>query len=243
MVPGQSVKALGYIRCSTTEQAVEGMSLDAQRGRIVSWCEATGAELVDVIEDAGVSGTRALMERPNGARIASLLAMRNPDVDTVIVVRLDRLGRDAAETLSYLRQFAKGSLGLVSVADRIDLGTPQGRAMAQMSAVFAELERALIAQRTADALGELRSRGQVYGAIPYGWSRVGERLVRDEAEQRVIARVKRLRGRGTSYDRIARSLNGSGVPAKRGGRWHAMSVRSILLTAPKVSCLNAGVAA
>ena len=106
--------------------------------------------------------------------------------------------------------------------------------MAQMSAVFAELERALIAQRTADALGELRSRGQVYGAIPFGWSRAGDRLVRDEAEQRVIARIKRLRTRGLSYARIAGSLNGSDVPAKRGGIWHAMAVRSVLLTVTKV---------
>ena len=182
---------------------------------------------------------RPLIERPGGTRVASLLVARKPDVDTVVVARLDRLGRDAAETLSYLRQFAKGSLGLVSVADRIDLGTPQGRAMAQMSAVFAELERALIAQRTADALGELRSRGQVYGAVPFGFSRQGDRLVLDDTEQRVLSRIRRLRGRGFSYDRIARSLNGSGVRAKRGGRWSSMSVRSVLLTAPRVGCIEA----
>jgi site-specific DNA recombinase len=228
------VKVLGYVRCSTVEQAEEGLSLQAQRSRIAAWCEATGAELVETIEDGGVSGTRSLTERPGGSRVASLLAVRNPSVDAVVVARLDRLGRDAAETLSYLRQFAKGSLGLVSVADRIDLGTPQGRAMAQMSAVFAELERALIAQRTADALAELRSSRQVYGAIPFGWDRAGDRLVRDEVEQRVIARMKRLRTRGLSYDRIARSLNRSRVPAKRGGIWHAMAVRSVLSTAMKV---------
>jgi site-specific DNA recombinase len=228
------VKILGYVRCSTVEQAEEGLSLQAQRSRIAAWCEATGAELVEVVEDGGVSGTRSLIDRAGGSRIASLLAVRNPSVDAVVVARLDRLGRDAAETLSYLRQFAKGSLGLVSVADRIDLGTPQGRAMAQMSAVFAELERALIAQRTADALAELRSRRQVYGAIPFGWNRAGDRLVRDEGEQRVIARMKRLRTRGFSYDRIARSLNRSDVPAKQGGIWHAMAVRSVLLTAMKV---------
>lgn len=228
------MRVVGYVRCSTTEQAVEGMSLQAQRSRIALWCEATGAELVEVIEDGGVSGTRPLAERPGGSRIASLLTTRGSGVDAVVVVRLDRLGRDAAETLSYLRQFARGSLGLVSVADRIDLSTPQGRAMAQMSAVFAELERALIAQRTADALNELRSRRQVYGAIPFGWNRLGDQLVRDEAEQRVIARIKQLRTRGLSYDRIARSLNGSEVPAKRGGIWHAMAVRSVLLTAAKV---------
>jgi DNA invertase Pin-like site-specific DNA recombinase len=228
------VRAVGYIRCSTVEQAIEGLSLQAQSSRIAAWCQATGAELVGVIEDGGVSGTRPLADRPGGSHIASLLGTRNSGVDTVIVARLDRLGRDAAETLLYLRRFAKGSLGLVSVADRIDLGTPQGRAMAQMSAVFAELERALIAQRTADALAELRSRRQVYGAIPFGWNRAGDRLVRDEVEQRVIVRMKRLRTRGLSYDRIARFLNHSHVPAKRGGIWHAMAVRSVLLTAMKV---------
>jgi site-specific DNA recombinase len=228
------VRAVGYIRCSTVEQAIEGLSLQAQTTRIAAWCQATGAELVEVIEDGRVSGTRPLADRPGGSHIASLLGTRNSNVDTVIVARLDRLGRDAAETLLYLRRFAKGSLGLVSVADRIDLSTPQGRAMAQMSAVFSELERELIAQRTADALNELRSRRQVYGAIPFGWNRAGDRLVRDEGEQHVIARIKRLRTRGLSYDRIARSLNRSHVPAKRGGIWHAMAVRSVLLTAMKV---------
>jgi site-specific DNA recombinase len=228
------VKAFGYVRCSTAEQALEGMSLTVQQARIASWCEATGAELVEVIEDAGVSGTRTLAERPGGARIASLLAQRKPEVETVVVARLDRLGRDAAETLSCLRRFATGSVGLVSVADRIDLGTPQGRAMAQMSAVFAELERALIAQRTADALSELRARGQVYGPVPYGFRRDGEQLVKDETEQRALLKISRLRKTGHSYGRIASSLNRSGVPAKRGGVWHAMSVRSVLLTAPQV---------
>jgi DNA invertase Pin-like site-specific DNA recombinase len=166
------------------------MSLQAQQGRITAWCEATGADLVATIEDGGVSGTRPLADRPGGSRVASLLITRNPGVDAVVVARLDRLGRDAAETLSYLRQFAKGSLGL---------STPQGRAMAQMSCVFAELERALIARRTADALGELRSRRQVYGAIPFGWSREGDRLIHDDTEQRILNRIKRSRRRGTSY--------------------------------------------
>jgi DNA invertase Pin-like site-specific DNA recombinase len=233
------VKALGYIRVSTAEQVLDGIGLDAQRSRISAWCEATGAELVEVIEDAGVSGTRPLADRSGGARIASLLASRNPPVDAVVVSRLDRLGRDAAETLNYFKAFAKGSVGLVSIADRLDLSTPQGRAMAGVSAVFSELERALIAQRTADALGELRSRGQVYGAIPFGFNREGNRLIPDNAEQRVLARIRRLRGRGFSYDRIARSLNGSGVRAKRGGRWSSMSVRSVFLTAPRVGCIEA----
>ncbi len=228
------MRALGYVRCSTTEQAIDGLSLAAQRGRIASWCEATGAELVEIIEDAGVSGTRPLADRSGGARIVFLLASRNPHVDAVVVSRLDRLGRDAAETLSYFKAFAKGSVGLVSIANRLDLSTPQGRAMAGVSAVFSELERALIAQRTADALGELRSRGQAYGAVAYGWNREGNRLIPNDIEQRVLARIRRLRGRGLSYARIADILNSAGIAPKHANKWYAASIRSVVMTSPNV---------
>jgi site-specific DNA recombinase len=166
--------------------------------------------------------------------VASLLEARKPDVDAVVVARLDRLGRDASEALSCLRKFASGSVGLVSIAERIDLSTPQGRAMAQVTFVFAELERALIAQRTSDALCELRSRGRIYGPLPYGLRRHGDRLIVHDAEQAVLARMRRLRAKGKSYNAIAQSLNRAGFPAKKGGTWFASSVRSALLTAEKV---------
>jgi DNA invertase Pin-like site-specific DNA recombinase len=228
------VKVVGYTRCSTDEQAVDGVSLATQLGRIQAWCDVADAELVEVIEDAGVSGTRPLADRPGGARVASLLEARNPDVDAVVVARLDRLGRDASEALSCLRKFASGSVGLVSIADRIDLSTPQGRAMAQVTFVFAELERALVASRTADALAELRSRGKAYGPTPFGFQREGDTLVLDPAEQSALARMRRLRAKGKSYQAIAIALNRSGTPAKRGGAWHPPSIRSVLLTADKV---------
>src|SRR5205823_2536245 len=150
------------------------------------------------------------------------------------VSRLDRLGRDASEALSCLRKFASGSVGLVSIADRIDLSTPQGRAMAQVTFVFAELERSLIAQRTSDALCELRSRGRAYGPTPFGFRRTGDDLVPDRDEQRVLTRMRRLRARGKSYNAIAQSLNRSDTAAKRAGLWYAPSVRSVLMTAHKV---------
>ena len=228
------MRALGYVRCSTEEQALDGVGLEAQRSRIRAWAEMMDVEILDVLEDAGVSGSRALGERPAGSRIESLLRSRTPEVDTVVVVRLDRLGRDAAETLRCLKAFATGKVGLVSIADRIDLGTPQGRAMAQMSAVFGELERSLIAQRTADALGELRATGRVYGSIPYGFVDQDSCLVPEEAEQCVLRRIVELRAAGKSYAAIASDLNRDCVLAKRGGRWHSMTVRSVLRTAPRV---------
>ncbi len=210
------------------------MSLATQLGRIEAWCGVADAELVEVIEDGGVSGTRPLADRPGGARVASLLEARKPDVDAVIVHRLDRLGRDASEALSCLRKFASGSVGLVSIAERIDLSTPQGRAMAQVTFVFAELERSLIAQRTSDALRELRSRGEAYGPTPFGFQRDGDSLVLHASEQKVLTRMRRLRAKGNSYRAIAQSLNRSRTPAKKGGAWFASSVRSTILTSEMV---------
>ena len=211
------------------------MSLAAQRARIVAWCDATGSELVEIVEDAGVSGTRPLPERGGGATIASLLQSRTPSTDAVVIARLDRLGRDAAETLTWLREFSRGRVGLVSITDRVDLATPQGRAMAGVSAVFAELERALIAQRTAEALTELKAQGRIYGPVPFGYRAHEDYLVAEPDEQVVLRQIARLRKRGRSYARIAEMLNARGVPAKRGGKWHAMSVRSVERTSAGLS--------
>ena len=107
--------------------------------------------------------------------------------------------------------------------------------MAGVSAVFAQLERELIAQRTAEALTELRNQGRVYGPIPFGYDGIDGELVESPGEQVVLAWMQSMRRRALSYARIAAALNGERIPSKQGGRWHAMSVRSVLLTNERLS--------
>ena len=219
---------------STQEQATEGMSLDAQESRIRSWAEVLGHEVVDVIADEGVSGTKLLGERPGGARIAALLEERRPSADAVVVVRTDRLGRDAAEQIALLKRFRSGKVGLVAIAQQIDLATPHGRAMAQIGAVFNELERSLIAERTVEALGELRRQGRAWNHAPFGWRVIEGRLVADEGEQETLGRMVALRTDGHGYATVARILTEESRPTKRGGPWQAMSVRSVLRTSAEL---------
>lgn len=219
---------------STVEQASEGMSLDAQESRILAWCEAMGAELVELVTDGGVSGTKLLAERPGGRKVAHLLESRRPRADAVVVVRMDRLGRDAAEQIALLKRFRTGRVGLVAIAEQIDLATPHGRAMAQIGAVFNELERALIAERTTEALAELRLQGRAWNHAPFGWDVVDGRLVSNPIEQETLLRAGEMRSEGLGYLKIAESLNGERRPTKRGGQWQAMSVRSVLRSAEKM---------
>ncbi len=229
------LKIVGYVRVSTVEQATEGMSLEAQESRIRAWCEAQAGELIEIVRDEGVSGTKLLAERPGGRKVAHLLDLRRPNANAVVVVRMDRLGRDAAEQIALLKRFRSGKVGLVAIAQQIDLATPHGRAMAQIGAVFNELERALIAERTKEALSELRSQGRAWNHAPFGWNAANGMLELDPAEQETLTRARMLRADGLGYLKIAGQLNEEGHPTKRGGPWQAASVRSVLLSSEKMA--------
>jgi DNA invertase Pin-like site-specific DNA recombinase len=105
--------------------------------------------------------------------------------------------------------------------------------MAQIGAVFNELKRALIAERTIEALAELRSQGRAWNHAPLGWDSLDGVLVSNEGEQQTLARIRSMRRDGLGYLRIARELTHDGVPTKRGGPWQAASVRSVILSADK----------
>lgn len=145
------------------------------------------------------------------------------------------LGWDAAEQIALLKRFRSGRVGLVAIAQQIDLATPHGRAMAQIGAVFNELERALIAERTTEALAELRAQGRAWNHAPFGWSAEDGILVADPGEQKTLQRARELRREGLGYLKIATALNAEGRATKKGGLWQAMSVRSVLLSSEKVA--------
>ena len=136
----------------------------------------------------------------------------------VIVAKLDRLFRSVADAATVIADFDKKGIQLVALAEGFDTTNPYGRAMAQMASVFAELERAMIRERTRSAMNVKRLRGErISGHAPYGWDfgRAG-RLVRNTNEQKVIDRIRRLRSRGLSYRRIAVRLDREGIRPKRG---------------------------
>jgi DNA invertase Pin-like site-specific DNA recombinase len=174
-------EAISYIRVSSEEQADSGLGLEAQRRRIAAYCEMKGLRLVEVFEDPGVSGGKPLAGRPAGSR---LLAAAKKTKAVVIVAKLDRLFRSVADAANVIADFGRRGIQLVAIAENFDMTSPYGRAMAQMTSVFAELERAMIRERTRSAMHVKRSRGErISGHAPYGWdfARSG-RLVRNLRE-------------------------------------------------------------
>ena len=217
-------QAVGYIRVSTERQADEGVSLEAQKGKIAAWCAANGYELVTVYVDAGISGKR-MDTRPELQN--ALKAIKKGTA--LVVYSLSRLARSTKDAISINEAIAKKKGDLVSLAEKLDATTATGKMMFQMLAVLAEFERSLVGERTKAALAHKKSSGEVYTAVtPFGYQAIEGRLVQVEQEAALVAEMQRQRTAGATLAGIAQSLNARGVQGKSGGKWYASTVSNIL---------------
>jgi site-specific DNA recombinase len=219
-------KALGYIRVSSEEQADHGLGLESQRQRIKAYCEMKGLELITIYEDPAVSGGKPLGTRPSGARLLAEVRRSKP---VVVVAKLDRLFRSVADAAQTITSFDRYGIELVAISEGFDMTNPYGRAMAQMASVFAELERAMIRERTRAAMKVKRGRKErISGHAPFGWDFAGGKLIENAKEQKAVALILKLHQGGESLRGIAQKLNDRGIEPKRARRWIHSSVLRIV---------------
>jgi DNA invertase Pin-like site-specific DNA recombinase len=218
------MRAVGYARVSTDKQAEQGVSLEAQCEKIRAMAVVHGADLVDIIVDAGESAKS--LERPGMARLRALVEAGA--VEVVIIAKLDRLTRSVKDLAELLERFQKRGVALVSVAESLDTGSAAGRLVLNIMTAVSQWEREAIGERTQTALRHKKAHRRVYNHVPYGFTRDGDALVPLEAEQEVVGRIGLLRANGWALRRIAEALNGDAIPTKQGGRWFAQTVKDVL---------------
>lgn len=201
----RNIKAVGYVRVSTEEQAREGISLEAQKNSIRAYAESQNWELLSIYEDIGVSGKS--LARPALQQLMNKL--KSEDIDVLLVYRVDRLTRKQKD-LWYLFEdvFDCNNVGFKSVTESFDTTTAQGKAFLGMLGIFAQLERETISDRTKFTLNNKRKNQEHIGRIPYGFE-IGKKgkLRKNPAHQKQILLAKKLRRDGKSYRDIARRLN------------------------------------
>jgi DNA invertase Pin-like site-specific DNA recombinase len=210
------MRIICYVRVSTAEQADSRAGLDAQRLSILreatrrGWAEAD----LDWIEDAGFSAKS--MNRP-GLRLA-LDALKRGEANVLAVSKMDRLSRSLLDFAGIMQRAQRESWTLLALDSPADLSTPSGEAMAGVLAVFAQLERRLIGQRTKEGMAAKAAMGVVMGR---------PRTLPDSVRARIFAEA----AAGGSLSGIARGLAADGIATAQGGTWRASTVRKILHTA------------
>ncbi len=227
------MQAIGYTRCSTHEQADSGLGLDAQAERIRAYCTLKGLQLIDIITDAGVSGGKPLAKREGGR--ALLVALKRERADAVVMLKLDRMFRNAGDCLTTVEQWERKGISLHIVdlgGNAIDTTGAAGRFMLVVLAGAAEMERNLTRERTRSALAVKKANGQRIGTVPYGHDLAadGESLIENKAEQSIIADIQSMRQRGMKLQQIAAALTDDRIPTKTGKskRWTHQAVGRIL---------------
>jgi DNA invertase Pin-like site-specific DNA recombinase len=237
-------KAVAYIRASTDEQH---LGPEAQRAEFTRWLQANGAESAGIFND-WISGGTAIDKRP-GLR-AAVAALQPADVTVLWVYDRTRFARDVAlaHTITDVvrRQGARVVTSSDSLSSMPAVDNPDFMLKRGVEDLFAEHERAKIRFRTKAALAVLKSKGKVYGCVPFGFRRACthashgkddprtpdcDRLVSDDGERATLERIRSLRSEGRGFTTIATRLNKLGLRSARGGKWYASSVRSVLLTA------------
>ena len=223
------MKAVGYIRVSTEEQAREGISLEAQEDKIKKYADLHNLELVGVISDEGKSGKD--LNREGIQKVITLCKDRS--VDHLIVYKMDRLTRRLLDLLTLIEEvFKPNKVQFHSITEKIDTATAQGKFFLAIMGAMAQMERDLISERTREALRYKIGKGEPVGSPPLGFEAIEKELKKTQDELVVVREIFKLKkGRGKnklSLRQIANRLNEQMIPTKRGGRWYAATIRYIL---------------
>ena len=230
-------RVASYMRVSSDEQR-DRETIEIQRDFLTEYCRLYGLEIAGVYADDGVSGTIPVHERTEGQRL--LADAQAGMFSTVLVYRLDRLGRSLLVIVDAHDRLQGAGVALKSATEPIDTSSASGRLIFQMLASFAEYERETIRERTRAGLHRAYRGGKHFGAAPYGY-RTDEsgflQVVPEEAE--IVRGIIENVTEGSTLYAEAKRLNDLGLATpgwrygngkKRPGAklWSVMTVSNIV---------------
>jgi site-specific DNA recombinase len=200
-----------YLRVSSEEQR-DRETIELQREFLEPYRELYGLEVVETYADDGVSGTIPLHERSEGRRLLEDAGAGK--FNTVLVYRLDRLGRSLLVIVETHDRLQKNGVALRSATEPIDTSTPSGRLIFQMLASFAEYEKGTIRERTQAGQRRAFKYGRHGGTIPYGYDIAeDDTFVVVEDEARIVREIIANVAAGATLYSEAKRLNDEGVPS------------------------------
>ena len=165
-----------YIRVSTTEQKLHGLSLDAQKMKLIAYAKKHGMKIVEWYMDEGVSGRKLIRNRPELQRMIN--DAKKGNFERIIFIKLDRFFRSVAEYHECMKQIAP--VVWSTTEEDYDLTTANGRMLVNMKLTIAEMEADVTGERIKLVNEYKTATGQpLSGSQPFGWM-----IAKDETTSR-----------------------------------------------------------
>ncbi|MBT9385455.1 recombinase family protein [Pseudooceanicola sp. CBS1P-1] len=208
-----------YKRVSTAEQGRSGLGLAAQERDINIFLDAYAEEPFEVLAEFTEVETGKADDRPELSKALDIVRKTGAEL---LLAKLDRLSRKVS-FVATLMDDKRVQLRVAAMphADKFQL---------HIYAALAEQEREFISLRTKAALGEAKARGVRLGGERDA-TKARNKALKAQAQQgaeRVAGIVLPLRSQGATLREIAATLNSSGVPTARGGKWQASQVKRVI---------------
>jgi site-specific DNA recombinase len=222
------MQAAIYIRVSTDDQVRHGFSLAEQREACRSRAAFLGAITIEEYADEGVSGT--VLDRHGLSRLRE--AVRNNQVDLIVVRDPDRLSRKLSHQLLLTEEFEKAGVKI----DFLDFewkDSSEGRLFYSIRGAIAEYEREKIRDRMVRGKDQKARQGGVpigFYCYGYNYTPASGKVIINEIEAPVIKTIFNwFTQEDTGMNGVARKLNEMGIPTRKGrGKWHRNVIRQIL---------------
>jgi DNA invertase Pin-like site-specific DNA recombinase len=206
----QSLRAAAYIRASSEEQ-VEGHSLDAQRRAIGQACAERGWQIVAWYADEGVSAhTDEVAKRPAFHRMVE--DAKHHQFDAIVVHKLDRFARSVVVALGTFKVLNDLGIAFLSLSEQgMDFTSPMGKVMFGMFALLAEYYSENLGNEVRKGKAERRAKGLHNGLVPFGYRSIDGGVAEpDPATKDGAILAFGMAAKGHSLAQIVRALNERG---------------------------------
>ena len=218
------MKNIGYIRNSRLSQE---NSVETQTKLITDFCNNNEIHLDEIICDEGISGSGEKTNKRDGYnRVINMI--ENNEIDTLVVVSISRWGRNLGEIYKSVNLMTDKGIKFLSIKENIDTSSPYGRFTINLLSSLYDMELELIRDRTRDTLKMKKENNKVYSKVPYGKNRVGDDLVENKKETRMLRKMFRLKDKGFNYGDICRYLTKNRKKTKSGKKWTPQNVYSVM---------------
>ena len=220
------MKNIGYIRNS---RLIQENSVETQTKLITDFCNNNEIHLDEIICDEGISGSGEKTNKRDGYnRVINMI--ENNEIDTLVVISISRWGRNLGEIYNSVNLMTEKGVKFLSIKENIDTSSVYGRYTINLLSSLFEMELELCKERTRDTLRMKKSLNKVYSPTPYGFNRVGDDLVENKKEKRLLRKMLRLKENGYSYGDLVKYLTKNRHKTKSGGKWTRGNVYSVLKT-------------
>ncbi len=220
------IRVAAYCRVSTSSEE-QLVSLETQKMHYETYIQSNDEwEYIGLYYDEGITGTKK-DKRPGLMEL--MQDCEDGKIDFIITKSISRFSRNTADCLEMIRRLLELDVKVLFEKENINTGTMDSELMLSILSSMAESESVSISQNATWSVKKRFEKGTfIISYPPYGYENVDGEMVIDPIKAKVVERIfnEALSGKGTRA--IARGLNESGIPARKGGMWSAGTINGML---------------